>query len=216
MFITFEGIEGCGKSTQIRLLADNLERCGCATTLTREPGGTKIGEAIRGIFLHCDHNDMLPATELLLVTAARAQHVGQVIKPERAAGRIVLCDRYVDATIAYQGYAAGLGSETVMRCHDMFVDGLMPDLTVLLDCSVELGLQRSRDRNCAAGCQIDEGRFEERETDFHERVRQGYLQQARCEPGRFVIISAQGTPDEIHHRILEAVLPPLRRDGYAV
>jgi dTMP kinase len=216
MFITFEGIEGCGKTTQIRLLAEDMTRRGLDCIATREPGGTSIGEAIRGIFLHCTHDDMLPITELLLVTAARVQHVEQVIKPNLKAGKIVLCDRYVDATVAYQGFAAGLGHEMVMRSHSMFVEALMPELTILLDCPVELGLVRSRERNRATGKEVDEGRFEELDQSFHERVRQGYLDQAAREPERFNIVRAEGTPEEIQCRISQAVLQRLSGAGYAL
>jgi len=216
MFITFEGIEGCGKTTQIRLLTAELTRQGLNCIATREPGGTAIGEAIRGIFLHCSNDDMLPVTELLLVTAARAQHVEQVIKPRLSSGTIVLCDRYIDATVAYQGYAAGLGRDTVMRSHALFVGALMPDVTVLLDCPVELGLARSRERNHSTGKQLDEGRFEERDYAFHEQVRAGYLAQARQEPARFAVVNAHGTPDEIHQRVVISVIPHLRGAGHAV
>jgi dTMP kinase len=216
MFITFEGIEGCGKTTQIRLLAEDMTRRGLDCIATREPGGTSIGEAIRGIFLHCTHDDMLPITELLLVTAARAQHVEQVIKPNLKDGKIVLCDRYVDATVAYQGFAAGLGHEMVMRSHTMFIEALMPELTILLDCPVELGLVRSRERNRATGKEVDEGRFEELDQSFHERVRQGYLDQAGREPERFEIVRAEGTPEEIQCRISQAVLQRLSGAGYAL
>lgn len=216
MFITFEGIEGCGKTTQISLLAESLSRLGVACIVTREPGGTAIGEAIRAIFLHCSNDDMLPVTELLLVTAARAQHIAQVIRPRLSSGAIVLCDRYIDATVAYQGYAAGLGRETVMRSHDLFAGSLMPELTLLLDCPVELGLARSRERNRAMGKHLDEGRFEDRDYAFHEQVRNGYLEQARHEPARIELISAEGTPDDIHRRVVSAVLPRLRGAGHAV
>jgi dTMP kinase len=216
MFITFEGIEGCGKTTQIRLLAEDMTRRGLDCIATREPGGTSIGEAIRGIFLHCTHDDMLPITELLLVTAARVQHVEQVIKPHLKAGKIVLCDRYVDATVAYQGFAAGLGYEMVMHSHSMFVEALMPEFTILLDCPVKLGLVRSRERNRATGKEVDEGRFEELDQSFHERVRQGYLDQADREPERFEIVRAEGTPEEIQCRISHAVLQRLSGAGYAL
>jgi len=216
MFITFEGIEGCGKSTQISELADNLSQRGLEVLATREPGGTAIGEAIRGIFLHCSHASMLPATELLLVTAARIQHVEEVIKPALHAGKIVLCDRYIDATVAYQGCAGGLGADSVMQCHRLFVNTLMPDMTLVLDCPVETGLARSRERNKAAGRHIDEGRFEERELDFHQQVRTGYLEQASKEPERVAVINADGTPGEVHERVVQAVLQRLRGAGHAV
>ncbi len=216
MFITFEGIEGCGKTTQISLLSEELKQRGLDCFATREPGGTNIGEAIRGIFLHCDHDDMLPMTELLLVTAARSQHAEQVIKPNLKAGRVVVCDRYFDATVAYQGFAAGLGREIVLRSHELFINALMPDLTILLDCPVEIGLVRSRERNRATGRQIDEGRFEELEQDFHERVRKGYLEQARREPKRFEIVRADDTPEKIQERISRTVLQRLSGAGYAI
>ncbi len=216
MFITFEGIEGCGKTTQISLLAAELSRQGLACFTTREPGGTAIGEAIRGIFLHCANDDMLPVTELLLVTAARAQHVERVIKPRLRSGTIVLCDRYIDATVAYQGYAAGLGRDMVMSSHELFVGTLMPDLTLLLDCPVAIGLARSRERNRASGKDVDEGRFEERDYAFHEQVRAGYLDQARLEPARFEIIPAEGTPGDIHRHVAGSVLRRLQGDAHAV
>lgn len=216
MFITFEGIEGCGKTTQIRLLTEELTRRGLDCIATREPGGTKIGEAIRAIFLHCAHDTMLPITELLLVTAARTQHVKEVIKPNLQAGKIILCDRYVDATAAYQGFAGGLGIENVMRSHALFVEALMPDITILLDCPVDLGLTRSRERNHAAGVHIDEGRFEELGHSFHARVREGYLKLASMEPERFEVVNADDTPDEIHSRISRAVLQRLNGVGYAL
>lgn len=216
MFITFEGIEGCGKTTQIRLLEKELTQRGLMCVTTREPGGTDIGEAIRGIFLHCSHDDMLPVTELLLVTAARAQHIAQFIKPNLETGKIVLCDRYVDATVAYQGLASGLGHELIMQSHALFNQALMPDVTILLDCPVEIGLERSRERNRATGLQVDEGRFEERDYDFHEKVRAGYLDQANREPHRFEIVNSEQTPEEIHSVILSFLLERLKGTGYAV
>ena len=216
MFITFEGIEGCGKTSQIRLLSDELQRRGLACTATREPGGTKIGEAIRGVFLHCSHDDMLPMTELLLVTAARAQHAAQVIRPRLEDGAIVLCDRFIDATAAYQGFAAGLGVDTVMRSHALFVGGLMPDFTILFDCPAELGLLRSRERNRNEGIHEEEGRFEERDLQDHERVRAGYLEQARRDPGRIVVLDATADPDAVHRNVLSAVLHRLNGAGYAI
>jgi len=216
MFITFEGIEGCGKTTQIRLLETELSRRGLDCITTREPGGTNTGEAIRSIFLHCAHDDMLPITELLLITAARAQHIAQLIKPNLDAGKIILCDRYIDATVAYQGLASGLGHEMIMRSYALFNDALMPDITILLDCPVKIGLERSRERNRAAGLQVDEGRFEERDYSFHEQVRQGYLEQTRREPLRFEIVNTEATPEVIHRKIVSVVLKRLQGAGYAI
>ncbi len=216
MLITFEGIEGCGKTTQIDFLKQQLTGRGLDVIATREPGGTAIGEAIRSIFLHCAHSNLLPTAELLLVTAARVQHVVEIIRPGLLAGTIILCDRFIDATVAYQGCAGGLGRETVMRSHALFVESLMPDVTILLDCPVELGLERSRARNLATGRDIDEGRFEDRDFDFHTLVRAGYLEQARLEPQRFEVVPADDSPEEIHQRIAHAVMPRLIGAGYAV
>jgi dTMP kinase len=216
LFITFEGIEGCGKTTQIGLLADFLAKSGRGVLLTREPGGTAIGESIRGIFLNSGNRELTPAAELLLVTAARVQHIEQVIMPALAAGTIVLCDRFCDATLAYQGYAGGVDLARIRQSHELYCRGLRPDLTLLLDCPVELGLSRSRARNSAAGIQQAEGRFEDKEIAFHDRVRQGYLALARQEPRRFHIVDGaaaiQQMQDEIRARVEELV----RERGHAL
>ena len=216
LFITFEGIEGCGKSTQIRLLADHLAGFGHACVITREPGGTPVGEAIRGVFLNAGNTSLLPLTELLLVTAARVQHIHEVIRPALAAGSIVLCDRFSDATAAYQGYAGGIDLERIERAREIFCGGLRPDLTLLLDCPVELGLRRSRARNSSSGLEQAEGRFEEKDLSFHEKVRQGYLEIARGEPGRILTVDGSGTIGDLQARIRELVGPKLRERGYAV
>jgi dTMP kinase len=216
LFISFEGIEGCGKTTQIHLLAKFLETRGLSCILTREPGGTAVGEAIREIFLRSSNTALIPLTELLLVTAARVQHIHEVIIPGLAAGRIVLCDRFFDATAAYQGYAAGAPLELISRSHELFCDNLAPDLTLLLDCPLELGLARSRARNKAAGQELAEGRFEDKDMAFHARVRQGYFARADQEPGRFHIIYAGETIQAIHENIVSSVTARLREKGYAV
>jgi dTMP kinase len=216
LFISFEGIEGCGKTTQIHLLAKFLETRGLTCILTREPGGTAVGEAIREIFLHSSNTALIPLTELLLVTAARVQHIHDVIMPALAADRIVLCDRFFDATAAYQGYAAGASLELIRRSHELFCDNLMPDLTLLLDCPLELGLARSRARNKAAGQQLAEGRFEDKDMAFHAKVRQGYFARADQDPGRFHIVYAGETILDIHENIVRSVTAKLREKGYAV
>jgi dTMP kinase len=216
LFITCEGIEGCGKTTQLELLGRALTRRGIACTLTREPGGTPAGEAIRRLFLHSASAELLPLTELLLITAARVQHVERVIRPALQAGRVVVCDRFCDATAAYQGYAGGIPLETIDGCHRLFLDGMAPDLTLLFDCPVEVGLGRSRARNRADGIEQTEGRFEAKDDAFHEKVRRGYLALARRFPGRFVVLDAGDTIDGLHGQVCRVVLPLMQERGYAV
>jgi dTMP kinase len=216
LFISFEGIEGCGKTTQIQLLAKFLESRGLACILTREPGGTAVGEAIREIFLRSSNTALIPLTELLLVTAARVQHIHEVIIPGLAAGKIVLCDRFFDATAVYQGYAGGAPLELIQRSHELFCGALTPDLTLLLDCPLDVGISRSRARNRAAGLELAEGRFEDKDMAFHGKVRQGYLACADGDPGRFHIIYAGETIQAIHENIAGCVTAKLREKGYAV
>ena len=159
---------------------------------------------------------LIPLTELLLVTAARVQHIHEVINPGLAAGKIVLCDRFFDATAAYQGYAAGASLELIERSHELFCDNLAPDLTLLLDCPLELGIARSRARNKAAGQELAEGRFEDKDMAFHARVRQGYFARADQDPDRFHIINAGETIESIHEKIAGCVTAKLREKGYAL
>ena len=217
LFVVFEGIEGCGKTTQIKRLGSYLESRKLSYTVTREPGGTPVGEEIRKIFLHSDNKDNItPLTELLLVTASRVQHIHQVIKPALSEKKIVVCDRFFDATVAYQGYAGGVPLPAIYRCHEIFLDSINPDLTVLLDCPVEVGLGRSRSRNVAEGKQREEGRFEEKALDFHAKVRQGYLDIAGREPDRFRVIDSDQSVENIYAEVLLVVTEKLREKGYAV
>lgn len=191
-FITFEGIEGCGKTTQIRLLAESFGQSGHRVTLTREPGGCPIADKIRAILLDAANSTMTPLAELLLYAAARAQHVSEIIAPALARGEIVLCDRFTDATLAYQGFGRGLDKTTIMQLNAMAADACRPDLTILLDCPVEIGLSRALAR-IEAGSKADssskrEERFELESQQFHQRVRDGYLALAMDNPQRFVII----------------------------
>lgn len=195
IFITFEGIEGCGKSTQIKLLESYLKSKGIPTFLTREPGGTAIGEKIRQVLLNKDFKEMHPTTELLLYAAARSQHIHQVILPALKGGKIVLCDRYADATSAYQGDARGINKTLLKNIHKIATDNLKPSLTFLLDCAVEIGLGRAQDRN----------RFEEEKVSFHKKVRKGYLKIAKAEPKRVKIIDATQTRDAVHQKIIAYV-----------
>jgi dTMP kinase len=215
-FITFEGIEGCGKTTQIRLLGSFLERKNIPYRITREPGGTSIGEDIRKIFLHSDNKDIDPLTELLLITASRVQHVNRIINPALKENRIVICDRFFDATVAYQGYAGGLPLSLIYNCHELFLHSIKPDLTILLDCPVEAGLKRSRKRNKTDGNEKEAGRFEEKAFKFHDKVRMGYIDTAVKEPERFIIIDSERPKETVHEEIILIITERLRERGYAV
>lgn len=216
-FITFEGIEGCGKTTQIRLLASALTEAGNRVTLTREPGGCPIADKIRAILLDADNSAMTPSAELLLYAAARAQHVSEVITPALERGDIVLCDRFTDATLAYQGYGRGLDRKTVLLLNGLATAGRRPDLTILLDCPVETGLKRALDR-IAAASRADSGsereeRFELESRQFHQRVRDGYLALAAEAPHRFLIVNADGSREEIAAAIAAAVTTRVVQGG---
>ncbi len=207
-FITFEGIEGSGKSTQIALLHDHLLKQGRAVTLTREPGGTPIGDQIRKVLLDPANKGLDPTAELLLYAASRAQHLREVILPALAEGRIVLCDRFSDATLSYQGYGRGLSIPTIRDLDRIVTAGLRPDLTVLLDIDARTGLGRARGRNAAQGLH-GEARFENEDIAFHARVRKGYLSLAEEEPRRIRIVNAARTPDEVQQEVRQIVLAVL-------
>ncbi len=201
LFITFEGPEGCGKSTQMRLLADYLQAQGAAVLVTREPGGTAIGEAVRFILLDPAHTEMLPVTEFLLFSAARAQHVAQVIRPHLAGGGIVLCDRYTDSSLAYQGYGGQLDLEALQFISRFATGGLVPDLSFYLDVPVEVGLRRK-----ARGGGDAWNRMEQKELAFHRRVRAGYLAMVAQEPGRWVVVNATDEVEAVQAAIRQAVI----------
>jgi len=204
-FITLEGIEGCGKTTQLQRLARRLEVKGHKITVTREPGGCPIADQIRNILLDADNRAIVPMTELLLYAAARAQHVREVIAPVLEEGGIVLCDRFTDATIAYQGYGRKLDLDVINRLNELATAGIRPDMTILLDCEAETGLNRAISRiNSTKGAR--EERFELESLQFHNRVRDGYLELARQEPERFVLINAEAGISETEEAIAAAVL----------
>ena len=203
-FITFEGIEGSGKSTQISRLLQYLMNSGRPATLTREPGGTPIGDQIRKILLDPANKLLDPTAELLLYAASRAQHLCEVIHPALYAGKVVLCDRFSDATLAYQGYGRGLSIATIRELDRIVTAGLRPRLTILLDIDAVTGVGRARGRNANQGLQ-GEARFENEELAFHNRVRDGYLDLAKQEPVRIRIIDAARTPDEIQEEIRKIV-----------
>lgn len=213
MFISFEGIEGSGKSTAQRLLDEHLQGLGYDPLLTREPGGCALGRSLRPILLDARTRGLSSRAELYLFLADRAQHVAEVIRPALEAGQTVLCDRYADSTLAYQGYGRGLDPEHLRRINDMATGGLMPDLTLLLDLPVHCGLERAGLRNREEGTVLSEGRFDAESLEFHERVRQGYRSLAAEEPERFAIIDAAQPPEDVVLQCISAVEASLRQRG---
>lgn len=207
MFITFEGIDGSGKTTQSRLLAAHLREQGHNVLLTREPGGTEIGDQIRTILLdNLNNTDMQPRTELLLFCASRAQLVGQVIRPHLARGGIVICDRYADSTLAYQGYGHGLPVDELKQILRFATGGLRPDRTIYLDLRPEDGLQRRR-----AGMLFgaDWNRLDDMELDFHRRVYEGYAALRREEPARWLVVDASAPSEAVQEALRRALQPHL-------
>ena len=200
MFITIEGPDGGGKTTQMNMLVPALEERGLDIVRTREPGGTDIGDQIRSVIMNMKNKSMDPRTEILLFCASRAQLVSELIRPSLAAGKIVLCDRYADSTMAYQGYGHGLDRTELNHLLNFATGGLKPDLTLLLDISAEAGLRRRMTNH-------DEwNRMDDYALQFHERVRSGYLEMAAAEPDRFVVINADRPQDVIHEEIVSVVL----------
>ena len=208
-FVTFEGIEGCGKTTQSALLKAALEKRGKSVVLTREPGGTGVGTKMREILLDVRTKNLVPLAELLLYEADRAQHVAEVIRPALEAGKVVVCDRYIDASTAYQGAARGVAPDLVEALNRIATGGLEPALTLLLDLPAEVSVKRARDRAEKAGGRPD--RFEREELPFHQSVRDGYLEIAARRPGRFVRLAADRTPEEVAKDVLEVVEARLGR-----
>lgn len=205
-FISFEGIEGTGKSTQARLLSEALAEKGLDVLLTAEPGGTAIGQGIREMLLSVSHARMDPVTELLLYAASRRQHVAEAIEPALCEGRVVITDRFSDSTTAYQGYGRGLSLELLASLDSAATGGLRPGLTILLDLDVKTGLRRNAEIN-----KVD--RLELESLEFHRKVREGYLAIARAEPGRVKLIDASGDAGAVHARVLEAAAGFLEARG---
>jgi dTMP kinase len=203
-FITFEGIEGSGKSTQIAMLANYLTARGVRHVLTREPGGTLIGDQVRKILLDPVNRALDPAAELLLYAASRAQHLREIIIPALADGTVVLCDRFSDATLAYQGYGRGLDIGMINALDRIVTAGLRPDLTLLFDIEAAPGIARARGRNHSRGLET-EARFENEELAFHERVRQGYLTLVMQEPERIRIVDASSSPEAVQAKVRQIV-----------
>ena len=203
-FITFEGIEGSGKTTQIQLLSEKMDQHGIEHVLTREPRGTEVGNQVRKILLNPAHRDLTPLAELLLYQAARAQHLARVIVPALAEGKAVLCDRYKDATRAYQGRGRDLPSELLEQLNQLDILSLEPDLTLLFDLDPAVAIVRARVRE--KGRRPEEARFEQEDLEFHRRVREGYLDLASAFPQRIRIMDAAGKPEEVHHRVLSLIV----------
>jgi len=214
-FITFEGLDGCGKSTQLKKLAASLSAEAMPVVVTREPGGTPTGEKIRQLLLDTSTSSLAPMAELALMFAARTQHIAEVIEPALAGGQVVLCDRFTDSTEAYQGGGRKLGSEIVLALHRKLCGSLQPDLTILMDSDVAASVDRARRRNRAQagkdnGATGNENRFEQESRAFFGRVRNTYLAIAAREPQRVVVVDARGTPGETHKRIVDILRRKLR------
>ena len=205
MFITFEGIEGCGKSTQISLLKNHLVAQGKDVLLTREPGGTEIADQIRSLLVKTANEKLTPTSELLLYYASRAQHVQVKILPALKDGKIVLCDRFNDSSVVYQGVARGGQPEDIRFLSDMVLKGQGPDLTFVLDMPVAEGLRRAQKRSDAQDEEDREDRFEKEQISFHQKVRNGFLQLAKNEPRRIKIIDATLSVSEVHASIVKHV-----------
>ena len=202
MFITLEGIEGSGKTTQLRHMVDFLKNKGYDCVITREPGGTEIGKKIRAVLLDPDNSDLDPLAELLLYAADRIQHIQSKIMPSLRQGKMVLCDRFSDATTVYQGFARGLDLELINRLHEIVLGDLKPDITILFDLPPEVGLKRAW-KQINSGDRTDmETRFEKEAVEFHEKVRTGYLALAQLEPERFRVIDASGDENQVKSDIM--------------
>ncbi|MGA8029725.1 MAG: dTMP kinase [Bryobacteraceae bacterium] len=210
MFITFEGTEGSGKTTQMRLLIGRLRKMGLTVTENQEPGATTIGRQIRRILLDPAHQEMAPMTELLLMFASRAQAASEIILPALNRGEIVVSDRFTDSTLAYQGEARGLGFETVLQAHRLALGSLLPDMTICVNIDVGTGLARAARRNRNSPEDASEARLDRQSLDFHLRVRKGYERIAALEPRRFRMVDGNGEPDAVAERVWVEVSPFLR------
>ena len=215
LFITLEGVEGSGKTSQIQRLKKYLTQKGIPCKVTREPGGSPIGEKVRKILLDPDHREMVPATELFLYEAARAQHVKEVLKPLLKKRGIILCDRFCDATLAYQGYGRRIDLKWIDRLNRLSSQGIKPDVTFLLDCPSVVGLTRALKRNRTLKQEREE-RFEREEIQFHRRVRKGYLAIARKEPHRVKVIDTREGEEKVFEKIRKIVDNLIERKQFGV
>ncbi len=205
MFITFEGIEGSGKSTQSRLIDQWFRQNNYKVLLSKEPGGCSLGAKIRQILLSQESQDLTSKAELFLYLADRAQHVSQVIKPALSQGSIVIVDRYIDSTIVYQGYGRGIDVNLLQILNELAISGLKPDLTFLLDLPVEVGLNRAKSRNMDQDKVQIEGRFEAEDVEFHKRIRKGYLEIADLDKNRIKVVDGTNTVEDISREVLGIV-----------
>jgi dTMP kinase len=211
LFISFEGTEGSGKSTQVRLLVEHMRSLGFTVVENQEPGTTVIGKQIRRLLLDPANNEMTSMTELLLMFASRTQAAAEVILPALERGDVVVSDRFTDSTLAYQGFARGIGMETVMAVHKLALDSLMPDLTIALEVDLETGLRRAFQRNRESAVASTETRIDRQSLDFHTRVAQGYRALAASDPGRFRLVDGAGDPAEVAGRVWAEAEKALRR-----
>lgn len=210
IFISFEGTEGSGKTTQMRLLVGRLHALGMPVVENQEPGATLIGRQIRRLLLDPAHQEMAPRTELLLMFASRTQAAAEIIRPALAADAIVVSDRFTDSTLAYQGEARGLGFETVMQLHRLCLGDLLPDLTICVSIDIETGLERAHRRN-ESSSSVTESRIDRQSLEFHRRVQDGYQQIAARESERFRIVDGTGTPEAVAEKVWREVSPLLER-----
>ena len=202
LFITFEGPDGSGKTTHIKLLHDFMVSKGYSCVCTREPGGTKVGEKLRDILKDTELNSLLSIqTEVLLLQTARAQHVYEIIKPALEKGKVVLCDRYTDSSTAYQGIAHGIGKDVISELNAFATSGLVPDLTILMDIPPKRGLERADNRECG---EIKD-RWEEQSITFHEKVRKAFLDLAEENPDRYRTVLAVGAIEKVHSKIIDII-----------
>ena len=204
MFITFEGPDGSGKTSQLNLLVPVLQRMGLDAVRTREPGGTDIGDQIRSVIMNMKNKSMHPRSEILLFCASRAQLVEELIRPSLAEGKFILCDRYADSTMAYQGYGHGLDRAALNSLLEFATGGLKPDLTLLFDISAEAGLRRRLSNH------EEWNRMDDYALQFHERVRNGYLEMAAADPDRWVVINADRPKEEIHEEVVSILREKIR------
>lgn len=203
MLITLEGIEGSGKTTQIDYIAAYLQKSGLDYFITKEPGGTELGAKIRSILLDPENINIHPMTELLLYAADRVQHIKELITPMIVAGKVVICDRFHDSTTVYQGFTRGIDVSLIQRLNSLVLEGLTPDITFVLDLDPEVGLKRAWKQIRNGSRSESETRFENEKLQFHESVRNGYLELARQEPDRFVVVDASADPSDVWDQIFE-------------
>jgi dTMP kinase len=207
LFLSFEGTDGSGKSTQMRMLVERLRRDGFTVVENQEPGATHIGRQIRRILLDPAHQEMAGMTELLLMFASRAQAAAEIIRPALERGDIVVSDRFTDSTLAYQGEGRGIGFDTVLAAHKLALGDLLPDLTICMTIDVEIGLGRAHKRNSSSDAQDGEARLDQQSLDFHHRVAEGYRKIACLEPARFRLVEGAGEPDVVAERVWREVEP---------